>query len=559
MGVEPDVISDKMAQLRAQYALKIDDHGNHLQALIKRLDGADAAVRGEILKEISDACHKLAGSGATFGFPGVTAHARDMEQMCIEGLKTDFDLGQDQGFSQRLEDLCLRLRQASAHQSPPPGKAPENIPSSRPQLHDSTRKKVLFVMEYTGPTAMQVLLEMDHFGFEARIIGHPAKLLDDLQNNGCVDAIVTGLVFNNDEGVAHAAIEKLRQDPVYQDIPIVVLTTLENMAARLAAVRMGVKAYMVKPVDMADLVDVLDRVTRRSQTEPFRVLIVDDDESLAYHTELVLEAAGMKTRVTADPVNIFEDLDEFSPELILLDLYMPGCVGQELAAVIRQREEYAGIPIVFLSGEADKSKQLSAMEMGGDDFLTKPIHSTHLISSVRIRVTRFRKLRSFMLRDSMTGLFNHTSTKQFLDTEIARVQRSTEKLAFVALDIDHFKNVNDSYGHAVGDRVIKSLARLLRQRLRGADLIGRMGGEEFAVIMPESDLDQAVLVFDQIREAFSEIIFHANETQFHVTISCGVAEFSHHRSATQVSDAADKALYAAKHAGRNQVVKASIQ
>ena len=111
-----------------------------------------------------------------------------------------------------------------------------------------------------------------------------------------------------------------------------------------------------------------------------------------------------------------------------------------------------------------------------------------------------------MVKDSMTGLYNHTTTKQMMINELERAKRSNQSIAMASLDIDHFKNVNDTYGHAVGDKVIKSLARLLRQRLRGADIIGRMGGEEFAALLTGATIEEAGAVFNQIREAFSYIV-----------------------------------------------------
>ncbi|MBF0248792.1 MAG: diguanylate cyclase, partial [Alphaproteobacteria bacterium] len=268
-------------------------------------------------------------------------------------------------------------------------------------------------------------------------------------------------------------------------------------------------------------------------------------------------ATGMEVMALSDPMEVLKALDDFSPELILLDLYMPECSGREIATIIRQRQEFAGIPVVFLSGEDDKDKQLEAMKMGGDDFLTKPIRASHLISAVRIRAERFRQLRALMVRDGMTGLFNHTTTKQLLANELSRSHRSGAEMALVALDIDHFKNVNDTYGHAVGDRVIKGLSRLMRQRLRGTDILGRMGGEEFAAILPDTGMVEAAHLFDQLRQAFSDIVFHAASGEtFSVTVSCGVAAYPRYATVTDLSDAADKALYAAKHGGRNMVVRA---
>ena len=147
----------------------------------------------------------------------------------------------------------------------------------------------------------------------------------------------------------------------------------------------------------------------------------------------------------------------------------------------------------------------------------------------------------------MSGPYNHPTSKQLKATEMAGARRSGSKMVLASLDIDHFKNVNDTYGHGVGDRVIKALARLLRQRLRGVDVIGRMGGEEFAAILPDTAIEEAIKVFDQVRVAFGDIVFHAEGVNFSVTISTGVAEFPAFDTTTALSDAADKALYAAKH------------
>jgi len=144
-------------------------------------------------------------------------------------------------------------------------------------------------------------------------------------------------------------------------------------------------------------------------------------------------------------------LFEFTPDLILIDLYMPECNGTDLAKVIRQLDAFVSIPIVFLSAESNLDKQLFAMGLGGDDFLTKPIQSQHLISSVTSRIRRSRMLRSFMVRDSLTGLLNHTAIKDLLDGEVAGAIRQKKPLSFAMIDIDHFKQINDSYGRCRQD------------------------------------------------------------------------------------------------------------
>ena len=167
-------------------------------------------------------------------------------------------------------------------------------------------------------------------------------------------------------------------------------------------------------------------------------------------------------------------------------------------------------------------------------------------------------LRSFMVRDSLTGLLNHTAIKDLLYGEVAGAVRQKKPLSFAMIDIDHFKKINDRYGHPAGDRVIKSLSRLLKQRLRSSDLVGRYGGEEFAAVLIDADRTTAMDVLDTIREDFSQLRHLADEKDFTVTFSCGIADVSQFPDITKLSDAADKALYKAKHAGRNRVMLADV-
>ena len=262
----------------------------------------------------------------------------------------------------------------------------------------------------------------------------------------------------------------------------------------------------------------------------------------------------MSTFVVNNPREALAAIIKFNPDLILMDVYMPECNGQELAKIIRAMDTYVSIPIVYLSAETDLDKQMSAMRMGGDDFLTKPILAGHLISSVYTRAERMRIIRSYMDRDSLTSLLNHTKTREQLDIAMERARRQGGSLSFAMIDIDHFKEVNDLYGHPAGDRVIMSLARLLLQRLRKTDVVRRYGGEEFAVILNDTGASNAAKVLDAIRISFSRIRNEADGREFSVTFSCGVAAFSGQGDASILTSAADNALYEAKRGGRNRIV-----
>ena len=320
------------------------------------------------------------------------------------------------------------------------------------------------------------------------------------------------------------------------------------------SVRAGAKGYFIKPLDVSTIVERLDILTMDGLREPLRVLIVDDTRTHAMLTAAMLGRAGMQTRLVTDPATLLEDLSDFQPELILLDMYMPDCSGDELAAVVRQHDEYVSIPIIYLSGETDRGRQLQALRFGGEEFLSKPIQASHLVAAVEIRAERYRVLRSFMERDSLTGLLNHTRIKSELDKELATARRRSAQMSFVMIDIDKFKFVNDTYGHPTGDRVIRALARILKQRLRRSDIIGRYGGEEFAVVLPDTDPDTARQVIDHVRATFAQVTHLAENIEFSVSFSAGIASFPELKSATELGEAADRALYAAKKAGSNRVL-----
>ena len=339
-----------------------------------------------------------------------------------------------------------------------------------------------------------------------------------------------------------------------RSLPLLLVSNAEDPDARLAAVRAGGDAFLTKPLNVVSLVDQLDRLTLRQPAVPYRVLVVDDDELLCRRYALVLRHAGTEVAAASTAAAAMDLLESFQPELILLDLYMPGCSGLELAKVIRQHDGYLGTPIVFVSAEEDVTRQFDALRIGADDFLTKPVSDERLVAWVRIRASRARALTALMDQDSLTGLLGHTRIKERLAADVARAEREDRPLSFAMIDVDHFKQVNDLFGHMLGDHVLKSLARLLRQRLRQVDTVGRYGGEEFALILPGCTVEDAGAVLEEIRQRFENLSHGRGSEAFQTTFSAGVAGVPGAADASDLIKAADAALYRAKHAGRNRVV-----
>lgn len=341
-----------------------------------------------------------------------------------------------------------------------------------------------------------------------------------------------------------------------RELPVIAASQHGDMRRRLAAARAGASAYLTKPMDPIDLVDHLDEIAPLYGDSGLRILLINDrPDELAYYAA-ILERSGMAVTALRDPMRALDVLAEHAVDLVLLDMYMPGCNGWDLARVIRQVPEHASVPIVFLAAEMTEARRLEAMSVGADDFLIKDADPAHLIRTLEIRAQRARALRALMVTDQLTGLLNHTRVKEQLKSELAAAARRGSQMAFAMIDIDSFKSVNDSYGHPVGDRVIKTLSRVLRQRLRRTDIIGRYGGEEFAVIMPDTTAREALRVIDGVRADFAQILHVSNDGSFPVTFSAGIAAYPETADATGLAVRADDSLYAAKQAGRNRVMVA---
>ncbi|MDR3353162.1 MAG: diguanylate cyclase [Zoogloeaceae bacterium] len=290
--------------------------------------------------------------------------------------------------------------------------------------------------------------------------------------------------------------------------------------------------------------------------DSYRVMVVEDSRTAAQAIRKSLEENGITSLVLNNPLQSLRNIREFQPDLILMDMYMPHCTGVEAARVIRQHDEFLGIPIVFLSGETNIALQVEALRLGGDQFLTKPVNPVLMNAVVKSKIDRYRALRHSMQNDSLTDLLNHISIKQALGTALNTLPPG-KSIAIAMLDIDHFKRVNDTYGHPVGDQVIRSLAWLLKQRLRRNDLVGRYGGEEFVIGLVGTNSEAAQEILNRIRDDFSHITFFGeNGQKFTATFSAGLTSCPEDgaRGLEAALELADKALYAAKHQGRNRIV-----
>ena len=319
------------------------------------------------------------------------------------------------------------------------------------------------------------------------------------------------------------------------------------------ALRGGCDSCLLEGTPSHAIIEHILELNERHEQEAYRVLIVEDSKTASHLIRRTLEENQIVTEIVNDPRQVLNALRQFNPDLILMDMYMPNCTGVEAARIIRQHNEFLSTPIVYLSGETNVALQVDAMRLGGDHFLTKPFNPVFLNAIVKSKIERYRALRRTMYHDSLTGLLNHSSGKHTLDMLLSTVAHDGGFLSVVMMDIDHFKLVNDTYGHPVGDQVIRSLSWLLKQRLRKQDIICRYGGEEFLIGLPHTDAEQAFAIIDRIRQDFAQIRHPYRDSHFLTTASGGIATYPLYQTGDALIKAADEALYQAKHNGRNRI------
>jgi diguanylate cyclase (GGDEF)-like protein len=538
----------QLAVLRESYVQQLPEKLQQIQSTWTSL--LEDQSNRETLRTLHRMAHSLTGSGATFGLDEVSAKARVLERK----LKTLVESSDAPVAAAKkvVESAMDALQLAVARAGTAAGASPVEVVAQTTSARKTAPadERLVFIVEDELLAAQEIALQLGHYGFATRVFGRIADLRSALETTQPSAVVIdVNLPDGNSAEVFAAAAGAERTA-----LPMIFVTSSTDFATRLLAVRAGGVAFFTKPLDVGAVADRLDAITRVSHMDDYKVLVVDDSESMAEYHATILTQAGMVTRVVNDPTQIMAPLTEMSPDIILMDVYMPECSGLELAAVLRQQEIYLGIPIVFLSSETDISKQLMALGLGADDFLTKPIDPDHLVAAVTARVQRARAMRALMVHDSLTGLLNHTAIKDALEREMSQVRRHKGSLVFALIDVDRFKSVNDTHGHQVGDRVLKSLARLLQQRLRKSDYIGRYGGEEFAVILPFSDAASAKGVLETLRKAFSEVVHAVGDINLSCTFSAGIAVYQEPQDLAELIKLADTAMYAAKAAGRNRIL-----
>ncbi len=535
-------LQDKLRALEEVFLQKLPGKIEEITSTTRAL--LEQPANKELLTVLHRLLHTMAGSAGTFGFDAIGAQARVFEGK-LKPLMNGGVWSQSewQAYANELLDYFSNAMKYDGQ----PVKDEMTLNLADEVL--SNEKMLIYLVGENQQQNREIINQLTHFGYEVLQINDISQLALQVVTRR-PSVIVAKLLASEDSDHHLAQIAKAKKLVPF-DLPVVFISQTNSFEARIQAVRAQGEGFFTEPIDLVALTERIEFIAKRSEGSSYRILIIDDDAVTARFYATILRDAGMTVHVSSRPELILNVMADFRPELLLVDVYMPDCSGIELAKLIRQDNSFVDVPIIFFSSEAGPERQLEAVRAGADDFITKPVSSQYLLSSLSNRVERYRSLRSLIMRDGLTGLLNHTALKEQLAAEVAQAGRSGAPLALAMIDLDRFKSVNDTYGHPVGDQVLKTLSRLLRQRLRRGDIVGRYGGEEFAVIFPDTNAETARKVLDQVRLAFVKIEQHANQQIFTATFSAGVADLELAADVEEIIEAADNAMYVAKQKGRN--------
>lgn len=545
---------EQLNKLRAQYATQLPDK---IQAIINDWQSLNAQWNSEVVTQLHRNVHSLIGTSGTFGFTAMSQQARRLETALKPFTqstpdKTDL-IDQQASIENELQQLLRLVADITGNKQELPEKIISEAEFADVKVSTETRNsldKILIYYMDDNIAASSLLIEnLNAYGFSAEHFHEPMSMLERISQAKPALVILDLIIPDFSESWIFNLCKQLSE----QHIKTFILSVRKDFECRLAAVRAGASAYIVKPADVPALVNIIRTELNINPLKPPHILLVDDQLSILEYYSTVLQAAGMKVDISDNPLEVLDRLERHRPDLIVLDINMPIVKGDELAAVIRQYPEYQSIPILFFSGDAHMDQKTQLLEIGSDDLLQKGMPLSELVSQIKSRVERAKILSSFMYEDSLTGLLNHGQIQLAAERTFAITRRHKRTCSFVMMDLDNFKAINDTWGHQTGDKVIKAFSQLLQQRLRPSDYTGRYGGEEFMLVLPETSLEDAGNLANELRKSFAQIDFIEGSQKFNVTFSAGVADNSHCQSASDQIRKTDNALYKAKTSGKNKV------
>ncbi|HVW57426.1 MAG TPA: PleD family two-component system response regulator [Rhizobiaceae bacterium] len=427
--------------------------------------------------------------------------------------------------------------------------------------------------------------------FEVLTASNGAEALE-ICEDGKVDVVLLDIMMPGMDGFE--VCQRLKADPATAHIPVVMVTALDQTSDRIRGLEAGADDFLTKPVnDLQLLTRVKSLVRLKMLTDELRlrasttrnigieellsrrqvsdatpkVLLVDEQKASASRTQKMLRNA-CECAVVADPHAAVFEAAEGGYECLLVSTGFAAFDPLRLCSQLRSLDRTRFLPIILIAGAGEEERVVRGLELGINDYLTTPVDQQELVARMRTQVRRKRyneQLRASVAEtmemaviDPLTGLHNRRYLDSHLQTLFDRAMARRRPLSVMITDLDRFKSINDTYGHDGGDRVLREFARRLRQNVRGIDLACRFGGEEFVVVMPDTDQQVAEKVAERVRAEIAKAPFFTSGNEgegIAVTVSVGVSSLKPYGDRMEdLMKRADVALYEAKSGGRNRVV-----
>ncbi|KXI28793.1 diguanylate cyclase [Paraglaciecola hydrolytica] len=548
-------LEQKLNEFRDVFSREFDSTLADLNELWENLKSSGDLVH---LKTFRFEIHSLKGSSSTLNFLKLSALLEKIEQHLVDN---EANLAALNSINSHIDSLMAELSRG-AQLSPCPlleiinfakQSSQVSVQKLKPSANDISLKShrdisIAIVDSDEGAGTLLSRL-LTTFGFECSHFCSLNQLTDVLEKQSFSIAILD-LPACEDASTELFSFAKTLQQ---QAIDVFIISSLDTFDARLLAIRANVSDYLLKPVNVTNLVTKIRKNFKIDLVRPYRILLLDDQLVVGRFYKTLLETQGIEVVALTSADQIMAALESFPPDIFLLDMHMPDVNGLEVAKLIRQQSKYDYVPIVFLTDDNDINTKLLALECGADDVIPKQTPPDLILQQIDSRIQRSQQVRYLASRDSLTGVLNHGQIMDAAAHALRLATRHIKPVVLVMIDLDYFKQVNDSYGHMGGDKVLVSLGQLLLQSVRETDFVGRYGGEEFMVVFSDADCEVIEHKMQSILTAFRHIDFNVNDKQFNCTFSVGLASSENYDKLSELIAAADAALYQAKAAGRNQI------
>ncbi|PZV16012.1 MAG: transcriptional regulator [Pseudanabaena sp.] len=487
--------------------------------------------------------HRLIGSMGSLGFPTGSDTARQIEQV----LQRDFSLGQTD--TMLLMHLIADLE---ASTSDLPKLTEPFLPISQPEAH-KLELPLLLIVDDDVDFIQNIQIEAETWGMRVQMASDLSTARQMIANES-PGVVLLDIVFPDatDNGLTLLS-EITQREP---KISTVVMSASSRLSDRVMAARRGSCAFIEKPTSTEEVLNVISQVLSQQSSDRFKVMVVDDDPNILNILKHLLQQWDIEVTSLQNPQQFWQVLELTAPDLLLLDLSMPEYSGIDLCQAVRTSSLWHDLPIVFLSAHSDRETVRQLFVAGADDYLSKPIVEADLYTHILSRLKRSRMSRQVADFDGLTGVYTHRRGIQGLTQLLRLATRNQQTLCLAILDLDLFKQVNDRYGHSIGDMVLKQFGNLLRQNFRSEDVTMRWGGEEFVVGLYGADRQQSVERLNILLETWRELKFVATGGEsFSSTFSGGVVKYPDDGTSVEMLYRnMDAVLYRAKATGRNRIV-----